>query len=191
MLEIARPHPKQKPALVQLPLQVVGVVIVDELGKSRTEEPAGAAGHGCSEERAGEGAAGGHHGTAGDHGADVHEPADQPTLGVADRFERDVCGARHPRVVFEFGDLAVSVTELRFDRVLGCEQAELGAIEARVEQLVDRLLKGSGVMEDADGFAKSRGRANLASRVVHRLFPVESSTRPGTVARAGLVTPAF
>jgi hypothetical protein len=67
------------------------------------------------------------------------------------------------------------MAELGLDRVLGCEQAELGTVEAGAEQLVDSLLKGIRVMEDADRLAKGRGRANFALDVVNRLLPVESS----------------
>ena len=54
-----------------------------------------------------------------------------------------------------------SEAEFLFDCVLACEQAELGAVEARAEQLVDGLLKGSEVMEDADRLANRRGGPTL------------------------------
>ena len=145
------------------------MVIVDELGKGRTEEPAGTTGHGRRQEGAGEGAAGRHHRTAGDNGADVHQPADQAALRITDGFQRDVSGAWHPWVVLQLRHLAVAVAELFFDCVLACEQAELGTVEAGAEQLVDRLLKGIGVMEDADRLADRSSRTAFAF-IPHRLL---------------------
>ena len=55
MLGIAHVHPEHEAALVELPLQVVGTMIFDELPQSRADQAAGAAGHGRGQEAAGQG----------------------------------------------------------------------------------------------------------------------------------------
>ena len=170
MLAITGSHPKQQPALVQLRLQVVGMVVVDQLGERRAGQAAGPAGHRRGEEGARERAARRHHRSAGDDRADVHEPADQGALRIADRFERDVGRARHPRVVLELRDLAVAVAELVLDGALRGEQAQLAPVEAGAEQLVDRRLQGIWIMKYADRLPKGGGRANCRLRTVHRLL---------------------
>jgi hypothetical protein len=116
------------------------VVVTDELCQGRTEEAACVARHGRRQEGAGECPARRHHRTAGDNGAHIHEPANEPALHIADRFDRHVRGPRHPRVILQLRYLPVAMAELFFDCVLACEQTELGTVEAGAEQLVDGLL---------------------------------------------------
>ena len=69
----------------------------------------------------------------------------------------DEGGARHAGVVLKLLHLFVGVSELLLDRLLAGKKAELGAIEARAHQIVDRVLERVAIVEHPNGLADHVG----------------------------------
>ena len=80
----------------------------------------------------------------------VHEPADDRPLPIADRLGGNVGRSRYGSIVCQFDRPAVFVSELGDDLRLAGEQTELGPVEPRAQQLIDRLLKRLGRAEHRD-----------------------------------------
>src|SRR3546814_6828412 len=95
-------------------------------------------------------------------GADVHQAADQAALRIAARRRRNILLAGRVLGIFELVNALVEMPELLLDRPAAGEQADLGLIEAAVQQLVDGRLHLLGGVEDGHGLgAGGRGSGSV------------------------------
>ena len=153
MALVAHPHPEQEPAMIELMLEMRGAITVEEARRPAAEQAAPAAGDRGGSDHRGDGAARGHDRAGRNHRADIRQTADDAGPADRQRMIADEGGARHRGVVLELLHLSVGVTELLLDRLLARQQAELGPVEARAQQVLDRVLEGIAVVEHTNRLA--------------------------------------
>jgi hypothetical protein len=158
-------HPQQQAAPIDLFLQMAPVTLAKPARQKRTDQAARATRQGRAEDGCGQRTAGSHDRSRRRHGTDIHEDADQPTLGTTDGFRRDVGGARNDGIVRQRAHLPIAMAEFLVDRLLAGEEAELGAVKARLEQLVDGGLQRLGAVEDTDGFSNDTALLSIGHGV--------------------------
>src|SRR3954451_19824040 len=133
VIGVAGVDPQEQSALVDLFLQMVGVVMTKNAPELRSNVPSGTPanrGRGKSgSERPGRAA----DGPCRDERADVDEAADEAALRVADCFARHIRRPGDFRIVRDVADLLVCVAELLLDGIRARQEAQLRAIEARAQ----------------------------------------------------------
>jgi hypothetical protein len=152
VIGISGVDPQKQPAVVDLLLEVIGVVMAYKARKQSSNEPSGTASDGRRSECGGEWALRHDNGSRRDYSSDIYKTADEATLSAADRFGRNVGRSGNLRIVGNVGRPSICVAEFLLDRACTREKAQFGSIKARAQQLVDRGLQISGGMEDPDDF---------------------------------------
>ena len=92
-----------------------------------------------------------------DSRSDISEPSDQCTLRVSNGRRRHECRSRDRWIVRHFRCRAVIMTELPCDRLLARQQAELGAVETRAEQILNGVFEVLGGLENRHDLARPDG----------------------------------
>ena len=144
--------------MVELIAQPLRLVAAEQARGPGAEQAAAAAGADRCHDGRGQRPARGDHRPGRDRRADVGEPADDPDPADRERVVADEGRARHARIVRQLLHLLIGVTELLLDRLRAGQKAELRAVEARVQQVLDRILQAVAVMEDPDRLADHVGR---------------------------------
>src|SRR3954451_1570789 len=97
VIGVAGVDPQEQSALVDLYLQMVGVVMTKNAPEERSNVPSGAPANRGRGESGSERAVRDDDGARGDECADVDEAADETALRVADCFGRHICSAGNLR----------------------------------------------------------------------------------------------
>ena len=149
-LGVARSDPQQESAVVQMLIEMLGVLVTDVARQSCRDQTAGSAGNRRCNKYTEQRATGGRHREAAEHCRHVDAGADDGALRIADRFVGDVADARDFWIVLELGGRLMRGTELRGDRVLMGEHINVGMVEADRQQIVNGRLEGFNIVENRD-----------------------------------------
>ena len=164
MVGVAQSDPEQQPAVVELVAQPLRLVAAEQARGPGADQAAAAAGADRRDDGRSQRPARGDHRPGRDRGADVGETADHPDPADRERVVTDEGRARHGRVVLQLLHLLIGVAQLLLDRLRAGQKTELRAIEARVQQILDRILQGIAVMEDPDRLADPMGHFGRVHR---------------------------
>jgi len=150
-------------------------LLVQPPGQHQAERAPGPAPQCRRQQSSAQRAARGHDGPGAGQRADIDQAADQPALGSPIVFLGNI-GDAHRLIVFQLGALAIGMAELQANRLLAGQEADLGPIETRFLQIVDRVFQHRLIAKDADHLAHAA--CHLWRRIGARASFVDHDAQP-------------
>lgn len=141
--------------MIDLPLQIVGMIVAKPFGQDRADQAADSSHQACRNSGSENRSAGNDDRASSNGRACINQGRHYASLSVSNCFRRDICRSRNGRVVCKSARADIDAAELFVHSILTSEQAQFRSVEARAQELIDCRLKVAFVRKNSDSFPKS------------------------------------